>query len=70
VSGSDAVRQIGTTQAGPVWGFDLEKISSDFELGFTHRIEMLERPFEGQPVVQQEFQPTVPWLLPEAEPEI
>jgi hypothetical protein len=68
VSGSDAARQIGTTQAGPVWGFDLEKVGVDFELGFTHRIGLLEKPFEGQPVVQLEFQATVPWLLPEEEP--
>ena len=65
VSGSDAARQI----AANAWGFDLEKVSSDFELGFTDRIGLLKEPFKGYPVVQLEFQAAVPWLLAEAEPE-
>jgi hypothetical protein len=69
LSGSDAAKQIGTTKAGPVWGFDLEKVGADFELGFTQRIGLLEKPFEGHPVLQLEFQAKVPWLLLEAEPE-
>ena len=68
VSGLDACKQTGTTGNGPVWGFDLEKIGTEFEMGFTHRIGLLEEPFKGHSVVQLEFQATVPWLLSEEEP--
>ncbi len=52
-----------------MWGFDLEKVGAEFEMGFTHRIGLLKDPFKGHPVVQLEFQATVPWLLTEEEPE-
>jgi hypothetical protein len=65
VSGADASKQI-TTNA---WGFDLEKVSAEFELGFTHRIGLLKEPFQGHPVVQLEFQAAVPWVLTGEEPE-
>lgn len=66
VNGSDACKQIATN----AWGFDLEKISAEFQLGFTNRIGLLREAFKGQPVVQIEFQAVVPWLLAVAEPEI
>jgi hypothetical protein len=31
VSGSDACQQVSATSHGPVWGFDLEKVSAEFE---------------------------------------
>jgi hypothetical protein len=64
VSGSDAAKQIATN----AWGFDLEKISGEFELGFTNRIGLLRDHFKGHPIVQLEFQAVVPWLLADPEP--
>src|SRR5437016_6198852 len=50
VSGSDAARQI----APNAWTFDLEKVGTEFELGFTNRVGLLRPSFQGQPVVQVE----------------
>jgi hypothetical protein len=69
VGGLDACKQIGTTKDAPVWGFDLEKVSAEFKMGFTQRIGLLKEPFQGHPIVQIEFQATVPWVLTEEEPE-
>jgi hypothetical protein len=52
-----------------VWGFDLEKVGAGFKMGFTQRIGLLKEPFHGHPIVQIEFQATVPWVLTEEEPE-
>jgi hypothetical protein len=52
VRGSDATRQIGTAKAGAVWGFDLEKVGADFELGFTQRIGLLDKPLQGWPGIK------------------
>jgi hypothetical protein len=49
LSGSDAAKQIGTTKAGPVWGFDLEKIGADFELGFTPEDWLAAEAVRGSP---------------------
>jgi hypothetical protein len=65
----DTCKQIGMSKDGPVWGFDLENVGSEFQIGFTRRIALLKGPFQGHPVVQLEFQATVPWLLTEEEPE-
>jgi hypothetical protein len=64
VGGADAATQIATN----AWSFDLEKVIAEFDLGFTNRIGLLRASFQGQPVVQLEFQAVVPWVLVEAEP--
>jgi hypothetical protein len=69
VGGVDACKQIRTSKDGSVWGFDLEKVGDEFEIGFTHRIGLLEEPFKGHGVVQLEFRATAPWLLTEEEPD-
>jgi hypothetical protein len=58
-SGADASRLI----AQNVWTFDLEETTERFKVGFTHRIGLLNKTFEGCPVVQVEFQAIVPWVL-------
>ncbi len=63
-SGGDASRQI----ARNAWAFDLEKVTDRFKLGFTRRVGLLNKLFEGYPVIQLEFQALGPWVLPEQEP--
>jgi len=64
VDGADASRQIAST----AWTFDLEKVGESFELGFTHRLGLLPSTFRSLPIVQLEFQATIPWVLSEPEP--
>jgi hypothetical protein len=63
-AGADASRQI----APNAWTYDLEKVTNRFELGFTSRIELLNKAFQGQLVTQLEFIAIAPWVLPEPEP--
>ena len=65
VSGADASRSIGEN----AWTFDLEDVNDAFKMGFTCRIGLLSKVFEGYPVVQLEFQAIAPWLLSKDEPE-
>ena len=59
LSGADAAKPI----AKNLWQPNLEKVTEDFGLGFSSRIGLLRRPFEGKPIVQVEFTATVPWII-------
>ena len=63
-SGADAAKPIREN----VWQPVLEKITEDFSLGFSSRIGLLRKPFEGSPVVQVEFTANVPWVIRAPEP--
>jgi hypothetical protein len=64
LSGADAAKQV----ADNVWRPDLENVTEDFSLGFSSRIELLRKPFEGKPIVQVEFTANVPWVISSPEP--
>lgn len=64
LSGADAAKPI----AKNLWQPNLEKVTEDFGLGFSSRIGLLRRPFEGKPIVQVEFTATVPWIISSPEP--
>jgi hypothetical protein len=64
VGGPDAETQVMPN----AWKLDLEIVEGEFRLGFTNRIGLLRSSFRGQPIVQLEFDATLPWLLSEAEP--
>jgi len=55
-AGTEASRQI----AANAWAFDMEKVNDRSELGFTRRIGLLNKVFEGRPVVQVEFHAIAP----------
>ena len=61
LSGRDAWRQIDERS----WQADTEPDFGLTGLGFTRRIALLPDPFKGHPIVQLEFQTTVPWVLGE-----
>lgn len=63
-SGADAAKPI----AENVWKPDLEKVTEDFSLGFSSRIGLLRKSFEGKPIVQVEFTANVPWVISSPEP--
>ena len=64
LSGADAAKPI----AENLWQPALEKVNDDFSLGFSSRIELLRKPFEGKPIVQVEFTANVPWVISSPEP--
>lgn len=64
IAGPDAATQIMPNALK----LDLEVVEGDFRLGFTNRVALLRDPFRGHPIVQLEFETTVPWLLSEPEP--
>ena len=59
LSGRDAWKQVGANS----WHGDTEPDFGLDGLGFTNRIALLPEAFKGHPVVQLEFQTTVPWVL-------
>jgi hypothetical protein len=63
-SGKDAV--VFVNQTGT---FELEKINESFEYGFTSNVHLLPTSFEGNQVVQLEFQTRTTWVLNAAEPD-
>jgi hypothetical protein len=65
VSGADAAKQISEN----VWQPDLEEATESFSLGFSSRLELVRKAFNGLPLVQLEFNAKVPWVLPAAEPQ-
>jgi hypothetical protein len=64
LTGADGAKPIGES----LWKPDLEKVTEDFSLGFTSRVELLKKPFEGKPIVQVEFTANLPWLVSAPEP--
>jgi hypothetical protein len=64
LSGADAAKHV----ADNVWRPDLENVTEGFSLGFSSRIELLRKPFEGKPIVQVEFTANVPWVISSPEP--
>lgn len=63
-SGTDAWKQVKEN----LWQPDFEIINEDFSFGFSSRLGLVRKPFEGLPVVQLEFNARVPWLLKSTEP--
>ena len=59
LSGRDAWRQVGDKS----WQGDTESDFGLAGLGITKRIALLPDAFKAHPVVQLEFQTTVPWVL-------
>src|SRR6267142_1334924 len=64
LSGADAAKQV----AENLWQPDLERISENFNLGFSSRVELARKPFVGLRLVQLEFTAEVPWVLTTPEP--
>lgn len=65
LDGRDAAKQV----AENIWQPDLETISDRFRLGFTSRVGLVPKPFEGLQLVQLEFNTELPWILESSEPE-
>lgn len=65
LEGRDAAVQI----AENTWQPDLEPVTDRFKLGFTSRVELVAKAFEGLQVVQLEFSTELPWVLDSSEPQ-
>lgn len=65
LEGRDAAMQI----AENVWRPDLEIVSGPFKLGFTSKLALVPRGFQGWHLVQLEFNTELPWTLDSREPE-
>jgi hypothetical protein len=51
------------------WGtFRFEQLVPGFDFGLSAQLALVRAPFEGNPLVQLEFQTRVPWVLLEPEP--
>ncbi len=64
LSGADGHRQI----AQNIWQPDLEMQSEFFSLGFSSRVALVRKSFEGLPLVQLEFTAKIPWVIEAEEP--
>jgi hypothetical protein len=64
LSGTDAAKQV----AENIWKPDLETASEYFNLGFSSRVQLVRKPFEGLQLVQVEFTAQVPWIITATEP--
>ena len=64
LSGADAAKQV----AENLWQPDLERISQNFNLGFSSRVALARKTFAALPLVQLEFTAEVPWVLTTPEP--
>lgn len=65
VEGRDAAMQVTEN----VWRPDLESVSEWFKLGFSSRLALVPKAFEGLQVVQLEFNAQLPWTLESSEPQ-
>jgi hypothetical protein len=62
-SGADAWTPRGENS----WDQAFEKLNGKIELGFTNRVSLVRKPFEGDNLVQLEFGTRVPWVIEEPE---
>jgi hypothetical protein len=65
ISGADAQVWEGNTGR-----FQLEQLVPGLEFGFSARLVMVPKVFDGLPVIQLEFVTRVPWVLDEPAPEL
>ena len=56
--GADAWRKVGETSRN----LDLEPFPGIKGIGFSSRLAQMPEPFEGQPLIQLEFETVVPWV--------
>jgi hypothetical protein len=64
LSGEDAAVPV----AENVWKPSLDSVTDDFSLGFTKKVGMVPKSFQGFQLVQLEFTAQLPWLLEKNEP--
>ena len=65
-SGADAWQQVGKDLNS--FSGHLERFTDSFSIGFTSRLALVRKPFQGKPLVQLEFAVQVPWVISDAEP--
>jgi hypothetical protein len=65
LDGQDAAVQVSEN----LWRPALEEISDGFSLGFTSKLALVPKSFDGLQVVQLEFNAQLPWTLESMEPE-
>jgi hypothetical protein len=65
LDGQDAAVRVSEN----LWRPALEKVSDGFSLGFTSRLALVPKSFDGLQVVQLEFNAQLPWTLESKEPE-
>jgi hypothetical protein len=65
LDGQDAAVQASEN----LWRSALEEIADGFSLGFTSKLSLVPKSFDGLQVLQLEFNAQLPWTLETKEPE-